>query len=369
MNKKKIIIASIVSLLLISTASVFAWFYFPNSKGLEIDTAPALDFDIEVYKLINEYDEKGNYSGSHLDNLTTIGSYEDSEGNTVNYLNTTTGIFSIPESFEFYQWGDEFICEDTDPHYYALKISYDSDAYQDGYLNSIISATLESLGTFTVEGVTTDASFPIIKTSYKYASSATIMNEHADAMTEMKNNGYQEIINGTDYYTKSGDNYILVDRSTEYSNSTTYYKTDISRIYGNISDFTNVYTYNNLTHTYEKANNYIANTQYYRGTFTTVNIDGYAMAEDSYSLAYLNYDINTILKDDLEQAQYLISTTKTIQFVLYIKLEPDEAIVTSKMEELEDKVGDLTEIKISNTLTLDLKLRSIPHKEGTISNN
>ncbi len=370
MKRRKLIILAAITILISFSVSVFAWFYFPNSKGLEIDTAPALDFDISVYKLINNYDEDGNYTSSSLIDLdpttTTYSSYLDSDA----------GTFTIPEEFEFYQWGDEFICEDTDPHYYALEISYDSDAYSDGYIKGIIDATLASSGSFIVdEGEATettyDASFPVIKTSYKYASYATIMATEADALTEMKSSsGYKEIINGTYYYTTSdsGATYNVVDRSVAYDSNTTYYTcSDLARAYGVTSTNFSSGTYYTLSnHVLTKATAYDSTATYYSGTFTETTITGYATTNASYSLTNLNYQIETSFKDDLTSTQYLINSTKYIKFVLFIKIEPDETLVTNKMDQYED-FGDLTEINVTNTLTLDVMLRSMPHVSGTLN--
>ena len=370
-NRKKIIITIIAVLILISSVSaVFAWFYFPNSKGLEIDTAPALDFDIEVYKMTHHYDEKGNYTNSSLDYLPENGTYTNKAGQTVNYLNGD--VFTVPDSYEFFQWGDEFICEDdVKAHYYALKISYDSNVYEDGYIKSVIQATLTSTGEFVGEGeVTYNANFPVIKTSYKFASSADILSDAGSAMTEMRaDTGYKEIINGTDYFTKSGNNYTLVDRYVAFDSTATYYTSDIAKAYPNTSNFSaeTYYTLNN--HVFSVASSYVAGTQYYTGTFTETSIDGYAASDASYSLGTLNYDIETVFYQDLLQTQYLLASTDTIQFVLLIKLEPDEALVTSKMDEFSDVVGDLTSIDVTNVLSLDVRLRSVPHKEGTINND
>lgn len=366
--RKKIIVLLFSIIILISLASVtFAWFYFPNSKGLEIDTAPALDFNIDVYKIIDNVDENGNYSSSNLINLT-----EAKDENNVNYYNPTLGTLTINEAFEFFQWGDEFICEDTDALYYALDVTYESNSFSDGYIKNILSATLESTGSFecTIDNnlTTIDANFPILKASYAFASNSRIMENETQAITEMKGKTYNEVLNGTDYYTLSNGSYTLVDRNVAFDANETYYSTNIQKVY--VQSFKageTYYTYNSSTHTFSVANSYTANTQYYQGTFSTVSLSNYAKSTSSYDLSYLSYDAETVFKDSLLSNQYYNSEKDILEFVIFIKIEPDEEIVTSKMDELSQYTSELIEIEINNRLQFDLKLRSVPHKEGTIN--
>ena len=271
--KKKILIPILLSIILISLGvATFAWFYFPNSKGLEVDTAPALDFDINVYKVLDNYDENGNYSSSELINLTTS-----KDENNNDYYDQTEGKLTVNEAFEFFQWGDEFICEDTEAFYYAIDVTYDSNSYSDGYIKNILSSELTSTGSFDyiVENVTTtmDANFPILKASYSFASNCRILENEQQAITAIKGASYDEILTGTDYYTLNNGTYTIVDRHENFSSTTTYYRSDIQKVY--VSSFSSgetYYTYNSGTHSFSVASSYQANVQYYQGTFTVASI-------------------------------------------------------------------------------------------------
>lgn len=367
--RKKILITviSIFTILISLGLASFAWFYFPNSKGLEVDTAPALDFNIDVYKILDNYDENGNYSSSELINLTTSKDENDND-----YYDQTLGKLTVNEAFEFFQWGDEFICEDTDALYYALDVSYDSNSYSDGYIKNILSAELTSSGSFdyTLENVTNtmDANFPILKASYSFASNCRILENELQAITAIKGATYREIINGTDYYTLSGSTYTIVDRNTNYNSATTYYSTNIQKVYINsFASGETYYSYNSSTHSFTVETSFQPNVQYYQGTFSVAPISSYAKSTNSYDLANLSYDVETVFKDNLQKNQYYNSENDNLEFVIFIKVEPDENIVTSKMDELSQYTSELTEIEINNKLEFNLALRSVPQKEGTIN--
>ena len=381
--KKKIIFMVVALIIILSSVGItLAWFYFPNSKGLEIDTAPALDFEINVYRIQDNYVD-GNYSNSEIVNITNTLAYNDHEGAevTATYDDENKQL-TIPETFEFFQWGDEFICEDTKAIYYALEISYDSDAFNDGYIKSVLSSNLVSSGSFIFDENTYYANFPVMKASYKYASSATIMNTSLIAMDEMKNeSGYKEVMNGTDYYILDNSSYKLVDRFIDFDEDETYYTTDLVKCYNvKAADLVNnqtYYTYDNTNHSFTLATSYSNTTQYYKSSdneaFSIANIAGYAKSNSTFSLERLNYNIETVFKDEfknngvVDDSVFVNHTDNKLQFVVFIKIEPDEKIVTSKMDELSEYTSELTEIEINNVLTLDLSLRSVPYVEGQIN--
>lgn len=438
--KKLTILSSIVLLSSMVCTTVFGWFYFPNAKGLEMDSAPSLDIDVKLYKsngtsftaesptgyrkalstdfssndfidgityytitetASNEYSGSSEYYVKSASAYTKLGTITSDTYNAYTkysplYTLTITeassyssntdyyiASYSIEEKYEFFQWGDEYICEDLDStKYYALECICDSEAYIDGYIQSILNLKLDCLGAFLYDtNQTCNASIPAFELSYKYASEATLDLTSDSALPEAKNDsGYTKIINGN-YYTKSGDNYTV---ASSYSNNTDYYTMDITEYY--VKDLTawnshsseTLYYLNNGTYT--KITSYDSNiTAYYAlsnieesesiksfgstgNNFTT--IDNIANVSD-YNI--LNTVEMSCFKDDLLDTQYVHSSDANhlksyVRFIVFLKVEPDEDYITSYMSLHQSETIDAvdTEILISNSLSIDLTLRSVP---------
>ena len=454
MNKtrKIIILLSMIFVLLeIIGLTTYAWFYFPNAKGLEMDSAPAVNVSMKLYRsngtafvalepnnyrlalakdfvnsdfidgvtyyTIGETKSTSYASGTYY--IKSVGGYtrvsittEDeysaydalytltpTEATTYNSANTYyIPTYAIEETYEFFQWGDEYICEDEDAtHYYALECICDSEACTDGYIKSILSANLECLGAF--EYNTSDkanASIPVFEASYKYAKLSNVDLTNSSALLEAKQettevvtgrtSSYTKFINGK-YYTLSGSNYV---EATTYSSSNTYYTIDISETY--VKDAT---TWNNGTYAsrnlyYYDNGTYIPTTSFVDGKtsyFTLGNIavtntvssfsNGVSQTTLDNITGITSYNIQNEIKmdrfysdnttDGLDSTQYVHDTdsnheTSYIRFVIYIKIEPDEDYISTYMVQN----GSLTEyassseILISNTLTLDMTLRTVP---------
>ena len=231
--KKLTILASAILLISMMTTIVYGWFYFPNAKGLEMDSAPSLDIDVKLYKvneagtaftlesptgyriakssdfsnndfisgityytlsstLATSYSSTQEYYLKSASAYTKIGtitedtydSYDSlyillaTEATTYN-SNTTYYIpaYSIETKYEFFQWGDEYICEDLDStKYYALECICDSEAYIDGYIKSVLNLKLDCLGAFLYGTTPTlcNASIPVFELSHKYATEASL---------------------------------------------------------------------------------------------------------------------------------------------------------------------------------------------------
>ena len=449
--KKMTILASIVLLSSMATATVFGWFYFPNAKGLEMDTAPSLDLTVNLYKsngvgftlqtptsyreaTSNDFDngfipgttyysltptKATSYSGSATyyvksataytligtlteeaylkeDNLYTIVAQEEDtyNSNTKYYIPA----YSIEEKYEFFQWGNEYICEDLDAtHYYALECICNSNAYTDGYIKSVLNLKLDCLGAFLYDqNQVANASIPVFEASYKYASTSVLDLSSSNALSEAKAqsttigsegrvSAYKKLINGN-YYEKSGNNYSV---ATTYSSSSTYYTMDISEYFIKTSQAwtdggyasKNMYYFENGTYipttTYQDVTDYytisnIEEAESVAGFGTTgsnfTTVDGISSATDYQILNSIEMDrfYSTSILSGLDYTQYVHGTDETheeeyIRFIIFFKIEPDEDYITSYMSRnssLTDSAAS-TEILISNSLSIDLTLRSV----------
>ena len=451
--KKMTILSSIILLSSMVVTTVYGWFYFPNAKGLEMDTAPSLDLDVKLYKsngsgftltTPSSYREakdsdfnngfipgvsyytltatkSSNYSSSQeyyiksataYTKIGTIGTEDEYLLKGDLYTITATKeteydsnqkyyipAYSIEEKYEFFQWGDEYICEDLDAtHYYALECICNSNAYTDGYIKSVLNLKLDCLGAFLYNtNQVANASIPVFEASYKYASSSgldlTSTNALSEAMADTTNIGtsgrvssYKKLINGN-YYTKSGNNYSI---ATSYSSQSEYYTMDITEYYvkdlqtwsGGSYSTKGLYYFDNGTYipttTYQATTNYysltnIEEAENVMGFGTTGNsyttLDGITNASDYQIFNSIAMDrfYSTNTTDGLDSTQYVHSSggsylEEYVRFIIFFKIEPDEDYITTYMNTnaglTENAVN--TEILISNSLTLDLTLRSVP---------
>lgn len=379
MKKKLILVFGIILATLLLVTPVFAWFYFPNSKGLEIDTPSAEDISLKLYKLINNYNDDGTYKDSEFIDLSDEDeTYKDSEDNDVPYL--TGNGYVIPESFEFFEWGDEFICESTDANYYALECSYNSKAFNDGYVKSILTTTLRSKGN-TYDGNNSKyVAFPILDASYKFASSANAMStpNPSSFISEIKDDdGYNDIIER--YYKKDGNNYI--ELSPDYFETGTF-DFDEEKLYtGNLIEFTGDSFDSNITYyeySYDEGiieyivtdKNQPINKQkrYFTATFTEITGKDIAYSSDN-TYRYIFSDISSdVFKDNLDSTQFLDSNDEILKFVIFIRIRPNEEFVTDIMYGIREEIDETkTELKIDNEIKFEINLRSVPKKSGTIT--
>ncbi len=366
------ILSFIITLLLVFAVAtpIFAWFYFPNSKGLEIDTPSADDFSVVMYKLENQYNEDGTFKNSYFVDLSK---YKDTNNNNP-YL--TSNGFEVDEKYEFFEWGDEYICENSEPHYYAIECEYDSDIFNDGYVKSILTTSLKSVGANleTEDENNLLLAFPIVNVSYKFSSTASIMSSENDAINEIKSsNGYQDIINR--YFKKDANNNFIELNSNTFDNTISkIYKRNLTEYTGD--SFISGTTYYEMDYDdaviFKITSDPTPNIQkrYFVGTFDEVsNLDLNYSSNQTYDYVFENNKSTTFYTDfENETARYINSTTKKLQFVLFIKVEPNESLVTDILYGIKDNLDDdLTEINIDNKLQFDVKLRSVPKKESTNS--
>lgn len=455
MNKTRKIITFISMafvLFEIIVMTTYAWFYFPNAKGLEMDSTPSADLLVSLYKsngtnfvkqnpssyrlaTSNDFSNNDFISGLTYYTLTptesasynnantyyvksataytNIGQVNEDTYNSYDKLYTISATlattynsgttyyipaYSIEEKYEFFQWGDEYICEDLDStHYYALECICPSSAYTDGYIKSVLNMNLSCLGAFeygTGEAAIQSASIPVFEASYKYATESTIDLTSATALSEAKSNSstvsdgrlctYTKFINGN-FYTKSGNNYT---EATSYTSNTSYYTMDISEHYikdaaaWTAGSYSNLYYLNNGTYTL--TNSFQAgHTAYYSLTniSESTSVKGFGNGQAFTTIDGItginSYNINNSIVMDrfystnnsegLATTQYVHASddtydTEYVRFVIYIKIEPDEDYISAYMNKNSDKTENATssEIIVSNSLTLDLTIRSVP---------
>ena len=177
MHKKLIIalnIISIIALSLLMASSVYAWFYFPSSKNLIINTAPNLDVDIELY---------------HLEANAETESYE------FHSVEAVDNTLSVDSNLVFFHWGGEYICESNKDDYYAIIATYDSDSYSNkGNLAAIINSSIICTSEYYIgENDETNLRFPIVSLAYSIASSNELDLSTVQATTEIRNASYTSI--------------------------------------------------------------------------------------------------------------------------------------------------------------------------------
>ena len=453
MNKLRKIIV-LISIIIVGFEIVFlsayAWFYFPNAKGLELDSAPAVNVSMKLYRsngtsfvevspqnyrlakskdfknndfidgityyeltetLADSYEANTAYYVKTLDSYTKVNISNEDDFDSYDALYTISNIeastysssntyyiatYAISEAYEFFQWGDEYICEDEDStHYYALECICDSEACTDGYIKSILSANLDCLGAFTYNNGsnTANASIPVFEASYKYATRSNIDLTNANALVEAKAESsnvvntrvstYEKFINGK-YYTLSGSNYV---EATTYSNQTNYIM-DIQEYFIPDSTSWNKYSSKDLYYyddngSYIPAPSYISTEDTYyelKNISEANNLKGFSTSAnkttlDGITTASLTID-NEIVMDrfypvngtgGLDSTQYVHDqdsnhSSSYIRFVIFIRIEPDEDYISSYMSRNNGytEFADTSSILISNSLTFDMTLRTVP---------
>ena len=167
-NKKILLTLNIISIIALSVLlieSVFAWFYFPSSKNLIINTAPNLDINVELYHL-----------EANLENDT----YQFVQVDT---LNQETNTFEIDTDLVFFQWGNDYICESNKDSYYAIVATYDSNTFSSqGNLKLMLDTNIICSSEYYYhnnEGDNINIRFPIVDLSYAIAP-----NNHIDLSTQ-----------------------------------------------------------------------------------------------------------------------------------------------------------------------------------------
>lgn len=370
MKKKLIIMISMIFAIVIIAIPAFAWFYFPNSKGVEINTPDAEDVNVKLYKLFYYYDENGIFDHSTLEDLTNK-NYENSNGQNVSYL--TQDGYQIPTSFEFFEWGDEYICEDDTTDYYVMECDYDSDAFNDGYVKSLLTTTLKSIGGIYNYGSQDEElkiAFPIVNISYKFASS--YQTTKSSYISELQSESNYKLITDR-YYIKDNTTYKALDAATYNASIDKIYKRNLTEFTGNsFVQGTTYYKYEHVVNQgsvldngifqYVVADNYVQGTKYYTGTFDEVTGLDVTYGSDS-TYRYKFTDVHTDVFNTLNKTQYV--NNNKLKFTLLIKVEPNTELVTNVMNVFRDDVkDDFTEINIDNEIEFKVNIRSIPKKEA-----
>ena len=178
MKERKMLVLSILALVVLFVTMVsatFAWFYFPSSKNLIINTAPALDIDIDLYHL-----EVSGDSDTYV--FTKINKNQNNE-------------LAVDTDLVFFHWGGEYICESNKDDYYAIVARYDSNAFSSvGNIKAIFDATIECASTSTYEDPTTHEEkkfrIPVVSLSYAFASSNQLNLTQGVATAEARNTTY-----------------------------------------------------------------------------------------------------------------------------------------------------------------------------------
>lgn len=288
MNRKEkfflSIISIIITLIVIGTAT-FAWFYFPSSNNLIIETAPGLPVEMKLYELVlNEEAEKYEFVLIEDD--------------------ITDNVFEVTTDIIFFQWGDEYICESTKDYYYALDITYDSNAYSDGYLKSMVNASLECASDVTYKLNEEDSDedaiklrFGMVNVSYAFASECTMDILSIDASLECRS-----------------------------------------------SDFTT------LTFSGYEDDDQTQDSLMLNGVSETILYD---LQPEQYNHYFMNPDTN--LQDSY------------IHLIMYVKVSADEANVNAKMPD-STLFSGTTYIHLTNKLTFEAIFRSVPTKSREESN-
>ena len=196
MNNKKLVFLSILSLAFLALLMVsvtFAWFYFPSSKNLIINTAPDLDIDIDLYHL-----EVSGDSDVYL--FKKINKNANDE-------------LAVASELVFFHWGGEYICESNKDDYYAIVATYNSNAFSSlGNLNAILDASIECASTSYYEDEETgdmiNFRIPVVSISYAFASSNKLNLGASSTTAEARGANYTTIsLTGTD--NQSDPSYIV----------------------------------------------------------------------------------------------------------------------------------------------------------------
>ena len=202
----------------------------------------------------------------------------------------------------------------------------------------------------------------------------------ASALSEAKSSTFTKLVNGN-FYTKSGNNYSV---ATTYQDSANYYTLDMTSYYVKDSTTWTAKGYASEGLYYYNEGTYIPTTTYQEGkkdyykldeaearsvtgfgsNGTKTTLDGISNVAD-YQIS--NSVIANCFADDLLDTQYVHSSdanheTSYVRFIIFFKIEPDEDYITSYMslnQSYTDNASS-TEILISNSLTMDLTLRSVP---------
>ena len=186
MKKKIILVLDILSILVLSlllAGTVFAWFYFPSSKNLIIETAPDLDVEVSVYHMeVNEGNDSYEFVLVDLDK---------------------NDIFTVNTSLVFFHWGGEYICESNKDDYYAIVLTYNSSSFSNhGNLKALLGANVECSSSFYYEDENEEEinlRFPIVELSYSVASTNQLNLLSSSAVVEARNASYTNItLNGED---------------------------------------------------------------------------------------------------------------------------------------------------------------------------
>ena len=180
MKSKKLIFLNILALIVLFASMIsvtFAWFYFPSSKNLIINTAPELEIDIDLYHL-----EANDESSSYL----------------FKKVNAQDGKLSVDASLVFFHWGTEFICESNKDDYYAIVATYDSSAFSThGNLKAILDAAIEcsSDSYYHVDETDEDINFriPVVNVSYAIADNNMLNLTTSSATAAARNASYTKI--------------------------------------------------------------------------------------------------------------------------------------------------------------------------------
>ena len=192
MIKSHRILAQIGVLILIVAMVVvygYAWFYFPGTENLLLETAPDRIANIDLYQIVE--DENNQYQFSQI-------SIEEGDPS-----------YTVTFDLVFFQWGEEYLCESVEDYYFAFVATCDLDFITDtGNLKALFDFELACASNETyvkTTGVEDETEviklrFPLVNVSYKIASTNSLSLASADALAEARDpSNYEPLtLSGTD---------------------------------------------------------------------------------------------------------------------------------------------------------------------------
>ena len=274
MKNKKMLILSFLALIVLFASMIsvtFAWFYFPSSKNLIINTVPELEIDIDLYHL-----EANDESGSYL----------------FRKINAQNGKLTVDSSLVFFHWGTEFICESNKEDYYAIVATYDSSEFSaQGNLKAMLDATIvcssESYYEDEQTGEMINFRIPVVQLAYAFANSNSLNLTQSVATAEARGATYTDIS--------------MLGEDDQANASFT--------VTGNVE-------------------------QVLSGLNSAQYVQNYTNEEDQ--------------------------ATSRIKVIIFIKVTADEDYVTESLLDIERNFGSDLAIVVSNELTINTTLRSVP---------
>ena len=213
MTKKRIILSiTLITLLLLLIGGVtVAWFYFPLTQNVIINSDTDYSIGFNLYKLDTDT--------NHFVQIN------DSDDDNTDYVLTGNAEAS------FYKWGSGYYSDFAFVDYYVLELTYPDNTFNDGLGKFIITSYLSATGS--MEDNDDNIQVEFMKLSYAVCSLANRDIGGSDIVTEAKassttytpltfTNNSNTLSTDTNYYKENELNIVLRDLNTsQYCYSTT----------------------------------------------------------------------------------------------------------------------------------------------------